>query len=308
MENYRELLAPGGIGAIGGTSDQEVSVSDEAVAASKAKKERSPNFPFISLKKAVERAEALHSNHKREAARLVAIAPSWGYGPKSSGLMQTVAALKQFGLVEDSGSGDDRKVQVSEFARRIIVDQRPGAREEAIKEAARKPRLIGEYIDKWVPDRPSDAHCISELELDRGFSADAARAFLRIFDETVAYAKLDEDADDFDSLLRDPSPAPAAAEPRDKPASEARLDIRDMVSGMMPPVGPKPLSDRLQVTINGNRVTVAASLITQDEVDTLIRILEVNKVVLPQPPSPPPPPPPPPPRRSPTSAGEVDMD
>jgi len=106
-------------------------MSEAAVGDSKPKKERSPNFPFIPLKKAVDRAEALHANHKKEAARLVAIAPSWGYGVKSSGLLQTVAALKQYGLVEDLGSGEDRKVQVSDLARRIIVDQRPGAREEA---------------------------------------------------------------------------------------------------------------------------------------------------------------------------------
>ncbi len=121
----------------------------EAVAdESRPKKERSPNFPFIPLKKAIERAEALHANHKKEAARLVAIAPSWNYGNKSSGLIQTVAALKQYGLIEDLGSGEDRKVQVSDLTRRIIVDQRPGAREQALKEAARSPKLFAEYIEK----------------------------------------------------------------------------------------------------------------------------------------------------------------
>ena len=78
----------------------------------KAKKERSPSFPFISLEKAVARASTLFDKHKREPARLSAVAPTWGYGVKSSGLLQTVAALKQFGLIEDFGSGDDRENRV----------------------------------------------------------------------------------------------------------------------------------------------------------------------------------------------------
>jgi len=159
----------------------------------KAKKERSPSFPFISLEKAVGRASVMYEKHKREAARLSAIAPTWNYGIKSSGLLQTVAALKQYGLVEDFGSGDDRKVQLSELGRRILIDERPGAKEAALREAAKRPRLIAEYLDRWVPDRPSDAHCISELQFDRGFTSEAARLFLKVFDDTVAYANLTGD-------------------------------------------------------------------------------------------------------------------
>jgi hypothetical protein len=229
----------------------------------------------------VERAEALHTNHKREAARLVAVAPSWGYGAKSSGLMQTVAALKQFGLVEDSGSGDDRKIQVSDLARRVIVDQRPGAREEAIKEAARRPRLIAEYIGKWVPDRPSDAHCISELELDRGFSPDAARAFLRIFDETVAYANLEEDElnhPEFieNTLKGDEDQPPAITEQR------RGLDLDHFAPTLAFQRGPRALPERLQVAMNGRSLAVTATLENEDEVDKLIAMLTATKGLLPK--------------------------
>ena len=157
----------------------------------KPKKERSPSFPFISLAKAVARASALHEKHKREPTRLSGAAPTWGYGAKSSGLLQTVAALKQFGLIEDFGSGEDRKIQLSDLARRILNDERPGAKQAALREAAVRPRLIDEYVERWVPDRPSDSHCISELQFDRGFSSDAAKVFLKVFDETVAYSGLE---------------------------------------------------------------------------------------------------------------------
>lgn len=239
---------------------------------SKPKQERSPSFPFISLKKAVERAETLYANHKREAARLVTVAITWGYGAKSSGLLQTVAALKQFGLVEDLGSGEDRKIQITDLARRILADSRPGARENAIKEAAVSPKVIAEYLPKWVPERPSDAHCISELHLDRGFTADSARAFLRIFDETVAYANLDDDAGSRDERKEDQS---EPAIPLSKVPS-----VGDAVTDLFLKAGPKPLSERLEVTMNGRSLAGTFTLLSSEEVDTVIKILEANRGVL----------------------------
>ncbi|BAM87140.1 hypothetical protein S58_11300 [Bradyrhizobium oligotrophicum S58] len=158
----------------------------------RARKERSPSYPFISLPKALERAKAFDEAHRRSAARLATVAGTWGYSPSSSGLLQTASALKAYGLLEDSGRGDDRKVQLSDLAQRILHDARPGAREAAIREAAMRPRLFSEYGEKWLPQRPSDSHCLSELRLDRGFTEAAASLFLRSFDETVAFSGLKE--------------------------------------------------------------------------------------------------------------------
>jgi hypothetical protein len=156
----------------------------------RARRDRSPSFPFISLPRAIERARDFASAHKRGTPRLGTVAPTWGYASKSSGLLQSVSALKAFGLLEDSGSGDDRKASLAELAWRILLDARPGAREQAIREAALKPRLIGEYAATWGGDRPDDSHCISELQFDRGFSDSAARTFLKVFDETMIFANL----------------------------------------------------------------------------------------------------------------------
>jgi hypothetical protein len=173
-----------------GIAAKERHMSDTQATDLKVKKERSPSFPFISLRKAVERAGELLEAHKRSPARLVTVAPTWGYAPKSSGLLQTAAALKQYGLIDDLGGGDDRKIQLTDLASRILLDTRPGAREQALKEAALSSKLISEYANQWVSGRPSDSHCLSELHLDRGFTPDAARVFLRVFDETVSFANL----------------------------------------------------------------------------------------------------------------------
>lgn len=238
----------------------------------KAKKERSPSFPFIALGKAVSRASVLFEKHKREAARLSAIAPTWGYGAKSSGLLQTVAALKQFGLVEDFGSGDDRKVQLSELGRRLLIDERPGAKEAALREAAVRPRLIAEYVDRWVPDRPSDAHCISELQFDRGFTADAAKLFVKVFDDTVSYANLAANDSLSDNPISDDKPEP-------DPMQTATLPQRDA------PSRNEPQSQRasgLPFTVTTSRAGLQGSfhLTNRADLDGLILILETLKPVL----------------------------
>lgn len=156
----------------------------------RAKKERSPSYPFISLPKAIERAQAFSDAHRRSPARVSSIADTWRYAPSSSGLLQTLSALKAYGLLEDTGKGQERKVQLTDLAQRLLFDSRPGAKEAAIREAALSPRLFAEYADKWLPSRPSDSHCLSELRLDRGFTDAASKVFLKSFDETFSYANL----------------------------------------------------------------------------------------------------------------------
>jgi hypothetical protein len=156
----------------------------------RAKKERSPSYPFISLPRAIERAQAFSDAHRRSPARVSTVADTWRYAPSSSGLLQTLSALKAYGLLEDTGKGQDRKVQLTDLAQRLLHDSRPGAKEAAVKEAALSPRLFAEYAEKWLPIRPSDSHCLSELRLDRGFTEAASKVFLRSFDETFAFANL----------------------------------------------------------------------------------------------------------------------
>lgn len=180
----------------------------------RATKDRSPSFPFISLGKALDRAREFAAVHKRAAPRLAMAAPTWGYGLKSSGLLQTVAALKAYGLLEDSGAGEDRKIYLTDLAWKILLDTRPGAKEQALREAALRPRLIAEYIVNWGVSRPEDAHCISELQFDRGFTEAAARTFIRVFDDTISLANLSEDDSiSRSSIIGPPSEVPSSHEP-----------------------------------------------------------------------------------------------
>ena len=154
------------------------------------KKDRSPSFPFITLTRAVERTRELYAAAKRHDMRLGDAAAAMNYGAKSSGAIQTLAALISYGFVEDNGTGEARKFRVSDLGFKVLEDQRPGAREKALADAAVSPKLIAEYAEKWGKDRPADGICISELRIDRGFTEDGANSFLRVFDDAMDYAKV----------------------------------------------------------------------------------------------------------------------
>jgi hypothetical protein len=158
--------------------------------ASAIKKDRSPSFPFITLTKAVERTRELFQAGRRHEMRLPDAAAAMKYAPKSSGAIQTLAALIAFGLVDDNGSGDARKFKITDLAFKMLEDQRPGAREAALAEAAVSPKAIAEYLEKWGYERPADGICISELRIEGGFTEDGAKQFLRVFDDAVGYAKV----------------------------------------------------------------------------------------------------------------------
>lgn len=153
------------------------------------KRDRSPKFPYIGLAKALERIEVLYSKVKRSEARIVDISKDWGVSATSSATDRTVAAIQSFGLVEDAGSGENRKIKLSEFGARILADARPGVRESLLSEAALKPAIIAEYARRWSGGRPDDAHALSQLQFEGGFTADGAKIFLRVFDETIRFSQ-----------------------------------------------------------------------------------------------------------------------
>ena len=82
-------------------------------------------FPFINLEKALNRAKQLYANDSKGRPMAVPTAfAAWGYSEKSSGGHQTVSALKMYGLAQDSGSNEDRRIQLSDTALQYFQEER----------------------------------------------------------------------------------------------------------------------------------------------------------------------------------------
>lgn len=156
------------------------------------RKHRSPAYPFVSLRKAVDRARELYRHERRHAAPVAAVAGHWGYGGKSSGALQTVSALKQFGLLAEEGGGAERKVKLTDRALKIILDEvsNSAERHEALKAAARSPKLYSEMLSRWGIDLPSDETIRTFLRLDKRYNDDVLNSVIRCFRDTLDFAKL----------------------------------------------------------------------------------------------------------------------
>ncbi len=164
------------------------------------KRFRSPPFPFIGLERAIERAEQLHAQDRDHAVPLSAAAKAWGYSSSSSGGAQTIAALKQFGLLSDEGSGTARKVRLTKLALRLILDKRPDSAERvhALREAALTPKIHRELWEKWGANFPSTVTMKTYLTLDRTladqapYSDQAAEELIRLYASAIAFSGLAE--------------------------------------------------------------------------------------------------------------------
>ncbi len=181
-------------------------MAETAVAPSppKQKRDRSPSFPFIPLKTAIERLEAFEKHFGRHPTPANRAGAAWVMKDQSSQADQTLAALRSFGLVIYDGMGPKRTVSISEDGRRYIRAQQEEIKDAVRKQAALRPKIIRKFWALWGEDRPVDAVALDALILENGFSDKGARDFLKVYDDTVAYAKLsmadkvtaDEDAGD----------------------------------------------------------------------------------------------------------------
>lgn len=153
----------------------------------------SGRYPFISLEKALAKAQQLFEGDKSGKAMLVPTAfQLWGYSPKSSGGFQTTGALKGYGLIEDEGANDERKVKLSTAARRYFLDERDEIRASMLSDFALNPPLFHTlwHEDGWSEGIPADTVARSHLKIERNLNDQSARSALSIFKENVQFAGL----------------------------------------------------------------------------------------------------------------------
>jgi hypothetical protein len=158
------------------------------------KRVRSPKFPFIDLQVAIQRAETFYQSEKRNSANISVAMQSWGYKDESSGGFQTISTLKEFDLMEDSGSGEARRVKLTDRALRIILDKREGSaeREQLIREAALLPKTYSALWQRYEGELPSDSNLRHYLLFDyeTPFNENSVDEFIANFRATVTFAKL----------------------------------------------------------------------------------------------------------------------
>lgn len=152
---------------------------------------RSPAHPIVDLKVALEKADEFYRLERRNAANPSVVLKHWGYEPKNSKAARVLAALKQFGLMRETGE----KVQISDLALRILLDKRQDSpeRQAAIREAALRPKIHASLKAEWPETLPTDENLRHDLIFRWKFNENHVDKFIRQYRATLAFAKLDSD-------------------------------------------------------------------------------------------------------------------
>ncbi|HEX7151676.1 MAG TPA: hypothetical protein VF618_09330 [Thermoanaerobaculia bacterium] len=189
------------------------------------KRQRSPQYPFIGLAKAVDRAREFWSKERRHPTLVPVAAQHFGFSAKSSGGLQTVAALIHFGLMEQGGEKELRTVKLTDAAIRILSDSPD--RDVLLRQAAIRPRLHAELLAKYSNDLPSDQTLRTYLTFERGFNEGTVDDFIRQFRDTLSFAKVVESG-----IL-----TPSSSMPSDM---DADPEFTDMHADTKVPAGRRP--------------------------------------------------------------------
>lgn len=153
---------------------------------------RSPNYPFLDLKAAIDCTAVLYRADGKHPMTVELAHHRWKYRAFSSGGEQTVAALRAYGLINVDGQGKKRKVRVSDSAERII--RKAPNHEELLREAALKPAIHHELWARYSQSGlPSNENIRTYLEWDREegtFNKEVIDGVIKRFRDTLELAKL----------------------------------------------------------------------------------------------------------------------
>jgi hypothetical protein len=145
--------------------------------------DRSPRYPGLSLREAIEKARALYQNEKRAMVPREVAVKSWGYGSLNGASLTILAAVTQYGLLlRKRGS-----VGISQEAFIILEAPRNSEdRIEALRTCARTPGIFQELLDKHENALPSDDALMWDLK-QKGFTDQGAKAAIVRLRETISF-------------------------------------------------------------------------------------------------------------------------
>ncbi len=249
-------------------------MSENPATTTKVKKHRSPNYPYVGLKEALEKTESIRKIGGIHPVGLTSAMSEWSY--KEGTTNSVLAALKAFGLVDVTGEGKQRQLKVTEVARKILVDHSEKA--DLLKKAALNPTLYAELWKQFGPDLPPSDKPISEyLIFTRHFNEKVVSNVIKDFKDTISFAnlsqsdKIEPDLDVEDDIYEE-------IDPTDETDSNKKK-----VRRQLPKDGEivEELNFKLAPESNVSLVLTSKQRVTQEDFELLMKMLELQKTAFP---------------------------
>jgi len=147
---------------------------------------RSPSFPRVSLRVALDRAGKVYETEQRGEMPVERATSLWGYSSTSSGGRLLIGALRSFGLLEGG-----EQVKLTGRALRLVIDPTPSPeRDKLLQEAALRPQLHAALWEKYGRNLPTERELTAYLVADEKFNKKVVSLFLKEYRETLEYAGL----------------------------------------------------------------------------------------------------------------------
>jgi hypothetical protein len=154
----------------------------------KKTRHRSPSYPAVSLREAVERTGNLWRRDGKAGAPSKIAAIHIGFQTPHGQAMSVLAALKKFGLVEEM---KDRLVPTQRAIEILSLREDDPRRVQALKDAALSPPIYQELAEQHrTTGLPDDDVLESELTAYKGFNPNSVAGFVKDFRDTLDYAEL----------------------------------------------------------------------------------------------------------------------
>ena len=229
---------------------------------------RSPNYPALSLKEALQKVGQVFERERQHPASREVVMKGMGYSGVNGASLSALSAARKYGLLVQQGRGED--YTVTDLAVTILHPHSPEEKAEAVRKAAFAPALFAELLTHYKGDIPSDDNLRAYL-VRRGFATAALSGVIQSFRETIelvgrvpsGYApSISSEEDDNDGQevpFVDPQESATTRSP-----SKSGVDQRPM-----------------RVSFDGNKLEVAAVLTDSESVERLINILRANQALLP---------------------------
>ena len=236
----------------------------------KPKRGRSPRYPSITLAAAIEKARKLWDSQRKHEAHIDASLKSLGYTTQSGDALRTIAAMKHYGLIEDSGSGDDRKIKLSESAQDILLlPENDPRKQRALEVAARAPAIHATLWERYGAHLPDDAAMIPFLVRDKGFNESVVGDVLGNYRSAFALAKLDKNADS----SPDNEQENTRQETKPEGLEGKQLDARSAFT----PMNPDAAIQEMPVLVGPGKVARIPFPMTEEDFDLFIGTLNLWK-------------------------------
>jgi hypothetical protein len=148
---------------------------------------RSPAYPYVSLKRAVELAKKTFEYAKHSEADVLGLYKFWGFKGETGSSKKTLAAMRYFGLLERAHAS--KNIKLSARAKRILLDpDATEARSKALVEAFLSPAMYKYCWELWGNEMPHDNAVKSHLMFKKGFNHATVDGFLDDYKTSVAYS------------------------------------------------------------------------------------------------------------------------